>query len=58
LLDRVFEALALAPVEGSLTDSSLGGRAKIGTTGIGMSLSKLGTGEIKLSKACIQIKET
>jgi hypothetical protein len=51
---RVFEELALAPTEGSLTDSSPGGQAKIGMVGNGMSASKLGMGEIKLSKACIQ----
>jgi hypothetical protein len=34
---QVFKALALAPAEGSLTGSSLGGRAKTGMTGIGMS---------------------
>jgi hypothetical protein len=54
LLARVFEALALAPSKGSLTDSSLGGRAKTGMVRIGTSPSKPGMGEIKLSKAYIQ----
>jgi hypothetical protein len=53
----VFEALALAPAEGSLVGSLPGERAKTRTAEIGMSSSKLGTGDIKLSKACIQIKE-
>jgi hypothetical protein len=47
--------LALALAEGSLMDSPLGGQAKIGMVGIEMSPSKLGMGEMKLSKACIQI---
>jgi hypothetical protein len=51
----VFKALAL--VEGSLVDSSLGGQAKTRMVGIGMSPSKPGMGEMKLSNACIQIKE-
>jgi hypothetical protein len=50
--------LALAPLEGPLMGSSPGDRAKTGTAGIGMSPLKLRTGEIKLSKACIQTKET
>jgi hypothetical protein len=54
---RVFEALALAPAEGSLTDSSPGGQVKIGMARIEMSPSRLGMGEIKLSKACIQTNE-
>jgi hypothetical protein len=54
---RVFEALALAPVDGSLTDSSPGGQAENGTAGIRISPSKPVMGEIKLSKACIQTKE-
>jgi hypothetical protein len=54
LLDQVFEALALALVEGSLVGSSLGDQAKTGMTGIEMSPSKSGAGEIKLSKSCIQ----
>jgi hypothetical protein len=41
-------------VVGSLTNSLLGGRAKTGMTRIRMSPWKLGMGEIKLSKACIQ----
>jgi hypothetical protein len=51
---RVFEALALAPADGSLIDSPLGGPVETGMTEIGMSPSNLGRGEIKLSKACIQ----
>jgi hypothetical protein len=54
---RVFEALALAPVDGSLTDSSLGGQVKTGMAGIRMSPPKPVMGEIKLSKAYIQTKE-
>jgi hypothetical protein len=57
LLNRVFEVLALALVEGSLASSTLGGWAESRMTEIGMSPSKLGTGEKKLSKACIQTKE-
>jgi hypothetical protein len=38
-------------------DSSLGGRLETGVTRIGMSPSKSGMGEIKLSKACIQTKK-
>jgi hypothetical protein len=38
-------------------DSSQGGRAKIGTAKIGTSPSKLGMGEIQISKVCIQTKE-
>jgi hypothetical protein len=45
---------ALAPVEGSLSASSPGGWAETGIAGIGISPSKLGMGEMKLSKACIQ----
>jgi hypothetical protein len=55
---RVFRVLALAPVEGTLIDSSPGGRAETGIAGIRMSLWKPGTGEMKLSKAWIQTKET
>jgi hypothetical protein len=55
---RVFEALALALalalVEGSLTDSSPRGRVKIRMTGIRMSPLMLGIGAIKLPKAYIQ----
>jgi hypothetical protein len=57
LAARVFQALALALTEGSLTDSSPGDRVKIGMVGIGMSPSKLGMGEIKLSKAWIQMNK-
>jgi hypothetical protein len=37
---RDFKVLALAPAEGSLIDSSPGGRAKIEMVGIGISPSK------------------
>jgi hypothetical protein len=50
---RVMRALASALAEGSLLDSSLGGRAKTGMVRTGMSPSKTGMGEMKLSKACI-----
>jgi hypothetical protein len=50
---RVLRALALTPAEESLVDSSPGGWAKIGMAGFGMSPSKPGMGEMKLSKACI-----
>jgi hypothetical protein len=50
-------AHALAPTEGSLIDSSLGGQAKTGMAKIRISPSKRGTREMKLSKACIQTKE-
>jgi hypothetical protein len=55
---RVFEALALGLMEGSLADSSLGGRAETRMAGIRTSPSKPGTGEVKLSKACIQTNKT
>jgi hypothetical protein len=58
LPSRAFKVLALAPTEGSLVDSSLGGRAETGMARIEISLSNLGTGEMKLSNACIQTKET
>jgi hypothetical protein len=54
LLGRVFEALALALMDGSLVGSSLGGRAETRMTGIGMSPPKPGMREINLSKAYIQ----
>jgi hypothetical protein len=54
---QVFKMLALAPMEGSLIDSSPGGRAEIGIAEIGISPLKLGTEEMKLSKTCIQTKE-
>jgi hypothetical protein len=50
----VFDARTLAPVVGSLMDIPTAGQAKTGMVGIGMSPSKLGMGEIKLYKACIQ----
>jgi hypothetical protein len=53
--DWVFYAPALAPIDGSLADSTLGDRVETGIVGIGMSPSNLGMGEIRLSKACIQI---
>jgi hypothetical protein len=53
---RVFRVLD--PVEGTHIDSSPGGRAETGMAGIRMSLWKPGTGEMKLSKAWIQTKET
>jgi hypothetical protein len=49
----MFEVPALAPVEGSLVGSSLGDHAETEIVRIGMSPSKPGMGEIKLSKACI-----
>jgi hypothetical protein len=51
---QVLEVLVLAPVDGSLVTSSLGGWAETGMAGIGMSPSKPGIGEMKLSSACIQ----
>jgi hypothetical protein len=42
-------------VEGSLSASPLGGWVETGIFGIGMSPSKPGMGELKLSKACIQV---
>jgi hypothetical protein len=57
LLDQVFEALALALKEGSLTGSSLGSWAKTRMAGMRMSPLKTGMGEIKLSNASIQIKD-
>jgi hypothetical protein len=54
---RGFRALAPAPVEGSLVDSSPGGWAETKMAKIGISLSKLGTREIKLSNAYIQTNE-
>jgi hypothetical protein len=55
---RVFRALALALAEGSPVDLSPGGQAKTGIAGIRISPSKPGMGEMKLSNACIQTKET
>jgi hypothetical protein len=54
---RVFKALALALAEGFIIDLLPKCRDESGTIRIGMSLSKLGTGEIKLSRACIQTSE-
>jgi hypothetical protein len=50
--------LALALVEGSLVDSSSGGRAKTRMARIRVSPSKPGTGKMKLSKVYIQTKDT
>jgi hypothetical protein len=55
---QVFRALAPTLAEGSLVDSSPGGRAEIRIAEIGISTSKLGMEEMKLSNACIQTKET
>jgi hypothetical protein len=51
---RVLGVLTLAPVEGSLSASPPGGWAETRMAGIGISPSKSGMGEMKLSKACIQ----
>jgi hypothetical protein len=51
---RVLDALALALDYGSLVDSPLGDRAETRITGIGMSPSNPGMGEMKLSRACIR----
>jgi hypothetical protein len=51
LLARVFDALV--SVEGLSMALSPGGWAVMGIAGIGMSPSKLGIGEMKLSKSCI-----
>jgi hypothetical protein len=51
---RVLDALALALDYGSLLDSPLGDRAETRITGIGMSPSTPGMGEMKLSRACIR----
>jgi hypothetical protein len=58
LLARVFDAPTLASAEGSSMASPLGGRAETGIAGIGMSPSKPGIGEIKLSKSCIRTIKT
>jgi hypothetical protein len=55
---QIFQALALALVEGSLVDSSSGGRAKTRMARIRVSPSKPGTGKMKLSKVYIQTKDT
>jgi hypothetical protein len=55
---RVFTVLALVLAEGSLIDSLPGGRAKTEMARIRMSLSKPKMGEMKLTKACVQTKET
>jgi hypothetical protein len=53
LLAQVYKVLALALVDGSLIDSSSGDRAEIEMVKIRISPSNLGTGEMKLSNACI-----
>jgi hypothetical protein len=55
---EAFKVMALAPAEGSLTDSSPGGRAETKMVRIGISSLKLRMGEMKLSNAFIQIEET
>jgi hypothetical protein len=55
---RVFKVITLASTDGSLIGSSPGGRFKIGMAGIRISPSKPGMGEMKLSNAYIQTKET
>jgi hypothetical protein len=52
-----FKVLALALTEGPLIDSSPRGWAKTRMAGIEISPSKLGSGEMKLSNACIQTEE-
>jgi hypothetical protein len=54
LPDRVLDVLPLAPVEGLLPTSPLGGSTETGMARIGISPSKLGMGEMKLSRICIQ----
>jgi hypothetical protein len=58
LLARVFDMPKLAPVEGSSMASPLGGWAEMGIAQIGMSPSKLGIGEMKLSKSYIRTIKT
>jgi hypothetical protein len=53
----VFEALALALVKGSVTDSSPGGQAEIRMAGIGTLPSKMRMGEMKISMAYIQMNK-
>jgi hypothetical protein len=55
---RVFNALALDPVEGSLMALPLGGLAEMGIVRIRMSSSYPGIGEMKLSKAYIEAIKT
>jgi hypothetical protein len=54
LLARVFDVRTLALAEGSSMASPPGGRAKMRIAGIGMSPSKLGIGEMKLSNQDIR----
>jgi hypothetical protein len=54
LAAQLLNVPALASVEGSLSASPPGGRAETRIAGIRMSPSKLGMGEMKLSKAWIQ----
>jgi hypothetical protein len=58
LLARIFETQALDPVEGSSVATSLGRWAEMGIAEIGMSPSKPGMGEIKLSESSIQTIKT
>jgi hypothetical protein len=53
LTSRVLEDPAPGLADESSVDSLLGVWAEIRTAGIGISLSNLGIGEIKLSRACI-----
>jgi hypothetical protein len=54
LLARVLTTSGLALVDGALSALPLGGWVETRIARIGMSPSKLGMGEMKLSKACIQ----
>jgi hypothetical protein len=58
LLVYVFDASALDPTEGSSMASPPGGRAEMGIAGIGMSPSKSGMGEIKLSRSYVRTVKT
>jgi hypothetical protein len=49
---------ALPPAVGPLMTLPPGGQAETGITGIEMSPSKPGIGEMKLSKSCIQTIKT
>jgi hypothetical protein len=53
--DWVFHAPALYPPDKSFADSLLGDQVEAGIARIGMSPSNPGKGEVRLSKACIQI---
>jgi hypothetical protein len=56
LLARVREALGPDSVEGPWEVSTSGSRSETGMAGIGISPSKHGIGEIKLSRSYIQMK--